>query len=85
MQEGVKQEIGERVRVLASFSPGKITVHFFNWRDRTYRVDSMNLFHIERNAGRKIYNFAVSSQGNSYQLAFDPTSLEWELRDVVEL
>lgn len=81
----VVQEIGERVRVLASFAGSKITVHLFNWRDRTYKVDSMNLFHIQKDADRQIYNFAVTAVGNTYQLTFDPITLEWQLKDVLSL
>ncbi len=94
----VKQEIGEQVRVLASFAEFKITIHFFTWRGRTYKVDSMNLFHIERDAERQIYQFAVSATeggngehsrtaalGNTYQLTFNPATLEWQLKDVVSL
>ena len=81
----VTQEVRERVKVLASFTNFKITIHFFSWRDRTYKIDSMNLFHIERYGKRLIYNFAVSSNGNSYQLTFDPITLEWQLKGVVEI
>ncbi len=79
------QEVGEDVRVLASFAGFKVTIHFFSWRGRTYKVDSMNLFHIEKDAQRQIYNFAVSALGNTYQLTFDPVTLEWQLKDVVSL
>ena len=77
------EEIGERVKVLASFAPEKLIVHFFSWRGRTYKVDSMNLFHVERDADRQIYNFAVSAGGNTYQLTFDPVSLDWQLKDIL--
>ena len=78
-----KEEVGERVKVLASFSPAKVIIHFFSWRGRTYKVDSMNLFHVEKDAEKKIYSFAVSAVGNSYQLTFDPVSLDWQLKSVV--
>jgi len=78
-----RDEIGERVKVLASFAPEKLTVHFFSWRERTYKVDSMNLFHVEKDAEHQIYHFAVSSLGNTYELTFDPVSLDWQLRDIV--
>lgn len=78
-----REEIGDQIKVLASFGPAKVTVHFFSWRGRTYRVDSMNLFHIAKDADRQIYNFAVSSGGNTYQLTFDPVGLDWQLKDVV--
>ena len=76
--------MGERVNVLASFTNFKITIHFFSWQERTYKVDSMNLFHIARDGNRLIYNFAVSSGANSYQLTFDPVTLEWQLMEVVD-
>ncbi len=79
------QEVGERVKVLASFTGLKITIHFFSWRGRTYKVDSMNLFHVEKDAERQIYNFAVSASGNTYQLTFDPVTLEWQLKDIVDV
>ena len=94
----VVQEIGERVRVLASFAELKITIHFFTWRDRKYEVSSMNLFHIERDGNKQIYNFAVTAaeggnsersrttaDSNTYQLTFDPITLEWRLKNVVEI
>ncbi|MDP3992601.1 MAG: hypothetical protein Q8Q05_00030 [bacterium] len=109
----VVQEVGERVKVLASFAGFKLTIHFFSWRGRTYKVDSMNLFHIEKDAQHQIYNFAVSATeggnsersrsstplratlspskgrtaavGNTYQLTFDPITLEWQLKDILAL
>lgn len=81
----VMQEVGERVKVLASFAGFKITIHFFSWRGRTYKVSSMNLFHIEKDAQHQIYNFAVSAVGNTYQLTFDPITLEWQLKDILAL
>lgn len=81
--QDVKQQIKEPIKVLASFAPQKIQIHFFSWRERTYKVESMNLFHIGKDGDKKLYNFAVSADGNSYQLTFNPVTLEWELEDVV--
>lgn len=83
--EEVKQEIRQPIKVLASFAPEKLAVHFFSWRGRNYKVSSMNLFHIERDGAKKIYHVAVTAEGNCYQLAFDPVTLTWELRDVISL
>ena len=83
--EEVKQVIKEPVKVIASFAPKKVAVHYFSWRGKTYRVNSVNLFHIEKDGNKKIYHFAVSAHGNAYQLAFDPVTLEWELKDVVTI
>ncbi|HSX42062.1 MAG TPA: hypothetical protein VLE93_01805 [Candidatus Saccharimonadales bacterium] len=78
-----KEKIGETIRVLASFSEAKIRIHFFHWRDQIFKVDSVNLFHIEKDGNKKRYHFAVSAKGSDYQIAFDPVSLEWQLVDSV--
>ncbi|MEK7548405.1 MAG: hypothetical protein AAB499_00715 [Patescibacteria group bacterium] len=73
---------GEAIKVLASFAPNKIRIHFFSWRDQVYRVESFNLFHISSDQEERLYHFAVSSAGNSYQLAFSPRTLQWRLIDI---
>jgi len=78
-------KITEPIRVLASFSDKTIKVHFFNWRDRIYKVESMNLFHIEKDGDTKRYHFAVSAADNSYQISYDPTTLHWQLEEAMEL
>lgn len=83
--EEVKTAIQEPIKVIASFSPHKFKVHFFNWRERTYPVETMNLFHIERDGNKKLYHFAVSSRGNSYELVFNPVTLDWQLAEVVRV
>lgn len=79
------QKVIEPIRVLASFSEAAIRIHFFNWRDRIYKVESANLFHIERDGATKRYHFAVSSSGNDYQIAFNPITLEWQLEETLTL
>lgn len=79
-----KQKVGELIRVLASFSERNIRLHVFHWRDRIYKVDSVNLFHIEKNGNKKRYHFAVSVKESDYQIAFDPVTLEWRLEDVIQ-
>ncbi len=81
----VKTNIEEPVKVIASFSPQKFKVHFFSWRDRTYQVQSMNLFHIARDGNKKLYHFAVTAAGNSYELVYNPVTLDWRLADIVSV
>jgi len=83
--EEVKQEIGESVKVVASFAPQKIAVHFFDWRGRTYKVESTNLFHIARDGEKKLYHLSISAGGNAYELVFDPTTLNWSLESICSL
>lgn len=83
--QNVKEHIEEPIKVVASFSPHKFKVHFFSWRDRTYQVESMNLFHIEKDGNKKLYHFAVSAEGNAYDLVYNPVTLDWQLADVVQV
>lgn len=78
----IKQSIRESVKVLASFQPKSIRIYFFSWRNRTYKVDSMNMFHISKDADKHFYHFAVSSCDNTYELVFDPSGLSWQLEEI---
>lgn len=79
------QKITQPIRVLASFAENSIRIHFFNWNERIYKVESANLFHIERDGATKRYHFAVTSAGNDYQIAFNPITLDWQLEEVVSV
>ncbi len=85
MKSEVVERVSEPIRVLASFSESAIKIHFFHWRERIYKIERMNLFHIERNGDTKLYRFAVSVKGNSYELSYNPINLEWRLEEVVSL
>ncbi|MBI4947941.1 hypothetical protein HY844_00030 [Candidatus Berkelbacteria bacterium] len=77
--------IAEPIKVVASFSSSSIRIHFFNWNDRIYKVDSVNLFHISQDGNTKSYHFSVSVGANSYELLFDPTTLSWRLENVAQI
>lgn len=78
-------KVTEPIRVLASFAESSIRIHFFNWRDRIYKVETANLFHIERDGDTKRYHFAVTSAGNDYQIAFNPVTLDWQLEETLAI
>ena len=79
------EAINENVRVVASFSMPTIRIHFFNWHDRIYKVESTNLFHIAKDEDTKTYHFSVTAEGNDYELAFNPDTLNWKLIGVTNL
>lgn len=83
MPTDVMQKISEPIRVLASFAESSIKIHFFHWRGRVYKVESMNMFHLEKDGDHKLYHFAVAVGGNSYELTYNPILLEWRLEEVV--
>ena len=85
MKAETVETISEPIRVLASFSESRIKIHFFNWKDRIYKVESMNMFHLEKDGNYKLYHFAVSVKNNSYEITYNPILLEWRLEKAVSL
>jgi len=79
------ETINEPVKVLASFALPNIKIHSFGWNDRIYKVEATTMFHIAHEYNQRIYHFSVLSQGNSYELAFDPSSLSWLLISVIQV
>ncbi|MEX1123935.1 MAG: hypothetical protein WEC81_02070 [Patescibacteria group bacterium] len=77
------EQVQEPIRVVASFDGPKVRLHSFEWRGRIYQVETVNLFHIEKDAKKSLYHFAVSSEGNDYDIVFNPISLAWKLQEVV--
>jgi hypothetical protein len=81
----VKTEIGEPVQVVVSFAPRKLCIQSFSWEGRSYTVSSINLFHIAKDGDGKLYHFAVTAQDNSYELIFNPFTLDWHLGGIVQV
>jgi hypothetical protein len=77
------KRLGESIRVVASFDGPKIRLHSFEWRERIYQVESVNLFYIEKDAKKSLYHFAVSTGGNDYDIVFNPINLTWFLQEIV--
>ena len=79
------KQIRELIRVVASFDGSKVRLHSFEWRDRIYKVESVNLFFIEKDAKKSLYHFTVSAAGNDYDIVFNPQNLSWNLQEVVSI
>lgn len=76
------EQIREPVDVLVSFSGGQIRPRAFLWRNRKYRVDSVNLSYSSRDGREPVYFFAVSDGANSYKLCFLPAKMSWKLMEM---
>lgn len=77
------QRLEEPIRVVASFDGPRVRLHSFEWRERIYKVDSVNLFYIEKDAKKSLYHFTVTAAGNDYDIVFNPVNLSWHLGEVV--
>ncbi|KKR22002.1 MAG: hypothetical protein UT48_C0001G0015 [Parcubacteria group bacterium GW2011_GWE2_39_37] len=76
------QKINEPIEVLVKFHKTTIFPSFFKWRNRTYRVEKVNLVHHLRDGENKIYYFSVSDNLNFFRLAFSTNDLSWKMEEL---
>lgn len=76
------EKINEPIEVLAKFNNQKLVPSFFRWRNKTYRVEKINLVHRERDGQDRIYYFSVSDNANWFRLAFFTRDLSWQIQEL---
>jgi len=76
------EKVNEPVEVMVKFYRRKVCPTFFRWRDKTYRVEKVNLVHHEGRGDDKIYYFSVSDNANFFRLAFSTKDLGWRLEEL---
>jgi hypothetical protein len=76
------EKLNEPIEVLAQFKSDKVFPSFFKWRDKTYKVEKLNLVHEERSGNDKIYYFSVSDNANFFRLAFFTRDLSWRIEEL---
>lgn len=74
------EEICEPIKVLASFSAGKMMPYFFSWRKRRYRVAEVTGWWSDYEGEAKRFFFSVLTDGvDLYEISFHTRTLNWEL------
>lgn len=77
------QEVGEKVKVLASFEAGKITPKAFFWKARRFLVEKVNLDFQEREGKSINYFFAAETdRGNTVKLKYSSEKMIWTLEEI---
>lgn len=76
------EKFNEKINVIAKFEEAKVTPVYFKWRDKTYKVEKLNLVHKERDGNDKIYYFSVSDNANFFRLAFFTRDLSWKIQEL---
>ncbi len=69
------------IKVLIQFDGPKIKPLAFRRNDRLYKNLKLNLVYHFKEGGQTIFRFFMSDEANSYQLRFEPETLEWFLED----
>jgi hypothetical protein len=85
-------ELNEPIQVLVDFRPSarfgsqhgpiKVIPRAFLWKHRRYVINSLNLVHKEKEGDVIMYYFSVSTDTNTYKLAFNNLTLEWNLVEI---
>jgi hypothetical protein len=76
------ETIDEPIRVLVSFGQGQIKPLIFEWRDKRYKIDQVNLIHWQKAGNDKLYHFSVSDQANYFKLSFNTRDFNWRLEEL---
>ena len=74
--------INEPIKVLASFNGVKVNPIAFEWRNKKYQIDKVNLVYHANEEGRKVFYFSVTDQANCFNLRFDPEELTWRINEI---
>ena len=76
------EKLNEPIEALVQFNKNKVEPTYFRWRQKTYRVEKINLVHKERDGNDKIYYFSVSDNANYFRLAFFTRDLSWRIEEL---
>lgn len=76
------EKLNEPIEVFVQFNKNKVLPTFFKWRDKTYKIEKLNLVHKEREGNDKVYYFSVSDNANFFRLAFFTRDLSWRIQEL---
>lgn len=82
MKYFMHSKINEPVDVLVKFNKNQVFPAFIKWREKTYRIEKLNLVHKEKMGADKVYYFSVSDTVNFFRLAFFTRDLSWKLEEL---
>lgn len=77
------EQIGEPVRVLASFSGGSAELLKFEWSGRVYPVSAVNGRWVDRAGEGYSLHFSVQVGDETYFLHFSSVQVQWWLDQVI--
>jgi hypothetical protein len=78
----VFEKIDEHVEALVFFTRKGMKVHSFQWKNRNYAVERINMAHRVREGSEWLYYYALSSGASTYRLSFSTRTLRWKLLEV---
>jgi hypothetical protein len=76
------EQIGAEISVHAEFSNHKIRIVDFVWKQKTYKVDNINMIAKARRGRELVWVYYVSNIHGAYKLRFDTEAMQWWLDEV---
>jgi hypothetical protein len=77
------EEIREAVEVIALFRTGHVMPLKFRWREKIYRVNSINGGWQSEQGAVRFHHFAVMSEGSDiFELCYNERTHNWKLEKV---
>ena len=74
--------IDEDVRVAVAFDRRRAFPMWFLWKNRYYKIKSVNFTWSSSQGAAKLRHYAVTAGNSTYELCFNSLTLEWTLRKV---
>lgn len=71
--------INEGIRVGVAFDKCNLKPLWFKWRDRYYKINTVNFTWSTTQGVAKLRHYAVTDGTNTYELCFNARTLEWTL------
>jgi len=76
------EKVDEQVEVLVKFKGKTIFPAYLKWRDKTYKIEKLNMVHREKAGEDKVYYFSCSDSVNFFRLSFSTRDLSWKLEEI---
>ena len=76
------ETINEPINVLVAFGQDQVRPLSFEWRNKEYQIDKVNLVHYKRVGNDKLYYFSVSDNVNYFKLSFNTKDFNWRLEEL---
>jgi hypothetical protein len=74
--------IDENIRVGAAFDKRKVRPMWFLWRNRYYKVRTVNFTWKSNQGAARIHHYSVHDGNSAYELCFNSITLEWTLSKI---
>lgn len=74
--------INESINVKVDFTKKQVTPLSFSWRNKDYKISTIELTYTSKKGASELFHFSVTSKDNVYKITFNPKTLSWQLDEI---